>query len=194
MTPARPSTRARIDWGAARAFFVAMDPPRTYSAVARRFNVSVTSVRVHARTEEPNWSQVAADADSRASQKALERAGKTREERTAQMLRIYDRAAQMVDEGLNPDDPKLTLDQVFQRFPDIHRIYRLETEQATDHVALAEVQAGFRAAMQVAIETVALVAGELLGERKAGELVRAYRARFLPAVNEALATGAEGDQ
>lgn len=187
----RPSTRAKIDWGAALAFFVAMDPPRAYSAVARRFSVSVTAVRTHARAE--GWAQHAADADQRAATKALERAGRTREERTAQLLRIYDRASQLVEDGLDVDDPKLTLEQVFARFPDIHRIYRLETDQATDHMALAEVQAGFRSTMAVAIATVELVAAELLGERKAREVVQAFRLRFLPAVNEALAVGAGGE-
>jgi hypothetical protein len=194
MTPPRRPKRPRIDWGAAMAAFVAMDPPRTFAAVARQFGVSDVAVRKHAKDE--GWEQAAADADSRAAAKALERAGKTREERTAQLLRIYDQAADRVELAIKVDDKGhavLDDDVVFAKFPELHRLYRLETEQATDHVALAEVQAGLRTSMQVAIETCAMVAAELLGERKAAELARAFRARFLPAVNEALAIGG-GDQ
>lgn len=187
----RPSTRAKIDWGTALAWFVAMPKPRSYGAVARQFGVSDTSVRVHAKRE--HWEQVAADIDAKAAEKELAGAARTVEQRRAQLLRIYDRASDLVETGLDADDPKLTLEQVFARFPDIHRIYRLETDQATDHMALAEVQAGFRSTMAVAIATVELVASELLGERKAREVVQAFRLRFLPAVNEALAVGAGGE-
>lgn len=171
-----------------------MDQPRTFPAVAARFGVSDTAVRKHANAE--RWRELALEADTRAAEKALAAAGRTREQRAAQLLRIYDHAADRIEAGVKADangSAPLELELVFAKFPEIHRIYRLETDQATDQVAVAEVQAGFRSAMQVAIATVEAVAGELLGERKAAELVRAYRARFLPAVNEALAIGG-GDQ
>lgn len=184
-------SRHDYDHAAALAIYIGLEPPnRTFAEVSRRVGCSEASVQRWARKE--RWEEQLQAALQRGVAKAL----KNREERTAQIVRIFDLAADRVEAGIRLDDngvAVLELDQVFQRFPDIHRIYRLETEQATDHVALAEVQAGFRAAMQVAIETVAAVAGELLGERKAAELVRAYRARFLPAVNEALAVGAGGE-
>lgn len=194
-----PVKRPRIDWGAALAWYVAMTPPRTLGAVARQFGVSEAAVRNHAKpgADTPEgWAAVAVEVDRRAAEKALAKAQRTVEQRSAQLLRIYDAAADRVEAGITVDEngvASIDVDTVFAKFPDLHRMMRLETEQATDHVALAEVQAGFRAAMRVAIETAALVAGEQLGERRARELVARYRELFLPAVNEAIAIGPGGD-
>jgi hypothetical protein len=55
-----------------------------------------------------------------------------------------------------------------------------------DLIELAEAQAGFRTSIQTAIETAAVVAGELFGLDERDEFVRMFRGRYLPAVNEAL--------
>jgi hypothetical protein len=190
----RPAPRPRIDWGAALAWYVAMPLPRSFPAVARQFGVSDTAVRRHAQpgNDTPEgWDAIANAVDRKAAADAMRDAERTVGDRQRQLLRIYDRASQLVEDALDPEKLELSLEQVFQKFPELHRIYRLETEQATDHVALAEVQAGFRAAMRVAIETAAMVAGSMLPERKAAEFVRAYREAFLPAVNAALTIGGE---
>jgi hypothetical protein len=178
-------SRWDYDHSAALALYVGLEPPnRTYAEVARRIGASETSVRRWAREEA--WDEQLAAAMRRGVSKAL----KSREERTAQLLRIYERAAQQVEDALDPDEPLLAIEVVFAKFPEIHRIYRLETEQATDHVALAEVQAGFRTAMRVAIATNDRVVDEAgLPPVKAAGLKRSFRESFLPAVNEALAIG-----
>lgn len=179
----RPSTRARIDWGAALAFFVAMAPPRTYSAVARRFKVSVTAVRRHAIAEQ--WAARAAAEDRKVAEALIARQTRDRTQRALQDAVIRDRAADLVQSRLDADD--VSDDWVRQVLADADKRVRLNEGEATDNVAIAQVQAGFRDTMRIAIETAALVAAALLPEGKRAAFVKAYRERFLPAVNEALA-------
>lgn len=188
-------TQHRFDHTAALAFYVSLEPrERTDARVAAQFGVTDRTI---AKWRKRNgWEKTAADADRRAAEKALAAAIKTREQRTAQVLRIFDAAADRVETAIALDkDGKavLDVDVVFAKFPELHRLYRLEIGESTDHVALAEVQAGFRTAMQVAITVAEEVAGAVLTNGKRAEFVKAYRARFLPAVNEALAIGAGGE-
>jgi len=177
-------SRHDFDHAAAFEIFANLQPPnRTYAEVARRVGASETSVRRWAKVYE--WERRIREAQER----AMRRAEKTVEQRTAQLLRIFDAAADRVELSIDELPPEL----VFAKFPEIHRIYRLETDQATDQLALAEVQAGFRTAMEVAVRVVDDVAVELLGNEMRSSFVRVFRSRFLPAVNEALAIG-EGNQ
>jgi hypothetical protein len=182
-------SRHDFDHAGAFAIYESLQPPnRTYAEVARRVGASQQSVRRWAARYD--WEGKLEAARERAMA-AVER---THEQRTKQLLRIADRAFELVEAGLDPEKPGPTLDleTVFSKFPEIHRVYRLEIGEATDNVALAEVQAGFRTAMRVAIETVRLLLVEKLGEKEADEFTREYRALFLPAVNEALSLGESG--
>jgi len=181
----RPSTRARIDWGAALAYFVTLDPPRTYSAVARRFNVSVTAVRTHARAE--HWAQAAADADAKAAEKALANAIKTREQRVAGLLALTDRLIDHFTDNVEAKAAEAT-------FLDVERMAKLSElllGEATDRISASEVQGALLLVMSAGPELAAeLVAAGLKGE----QLVRAFRERYPALVQERIALGAGGER
>lgn len=180
----RPSIRARIDWGAALAFFVALDPPRTRAAVARQFGVSEAAVRKHATDE--GWDDVAAEADMQAAEHALAKAVKTREQRVSALLRITDRLIDYVDENLEAKAAEAT-------FLDVERMAKLSElllGEATDRVAASEVQHALVLVMSAGPELAAeLVAAGLKGE----QLVRAFRERYPAIVQERIAIAAGGD-
>ena len=176
----RPSTRARIDWGAARAFFVAMDPPRAYSAVARRFAVSVTAVRTHARAEA--WAEHAAEADRLAAEKALAGAVKTREQRVASLLRITDRLIDHFEANVEEKATEAT-------FLDVERMGKLAellVGEATDRISVSEVQAALVVVMSAGPELLSELAASGL---KGAALEREFRHRFPQLVRERIAIG-----
>lgn len=178
----RPSIRARIDWAAPRAYYVAMDKPRTFAAVARRYGVSEAAVRKHARDEA--WAELAMRADEQAAEKALAAAVKTREQRALQDARIRDRAAQLVEDKLAEETSPPSDEWVRLVLADADKRVRLNEGEATDHYAVAVVQAGFRehAAANDAL-LVELVERGLKGKA----LVAAYRSEIGPRVQERLA-------
>jgi hypothetical protein len=176
----RPSTRARIDWGAARAFFVAMDPPRTRAAVARRFGVSEAAVRTHATAE--GWDELARQADERAAEKALAGAVKTREQRVAQTIRIQDKLLDFFETNL---DAKAA-DATFTDLERMAKLVELLTGEATDRMSLAEVQGALVLVMRAGPELLEeLSAAGLKGD----ELRRAFRERFPTVVRDRIAIG-----
>lgn len=174
----RPSTRARIDWGAARAFFVAMDPPRTYSAVAARFHVSVTAVRTHARAEE--WAQIAADADAKAAEKALAGAVKTREQRVAQTIRIQDKLLDFFEVNL---DAKAA-DATFTDLERMAKLVELLTGEATDRWSSSDMQGMLVVVLKAGPELLAELAESGL---KGDALRRAFQERFAGVVRDRIA-------
>jgi hypothetical protein len=181
----KPSPRARIDWGAAKAFFVAMNPPRTRAAVARRFNVSVAAVRNHATAE--GWDDAAAAADMQAAEKALRRAVKTREQRVEAVLRITDRLIDHFDENI---DSK-AVDADFGDLERMAKLTELLTGEATDRLSLSEVQGALVIVMRAGPELLAELAASGL---KGAALERAFRERFPNVVKERIALGSGGDE
>jgi hypothetical protein len=182
----RPSIRARIDWGAALAFFVALDPPRTRAAVARQFGVSEAAVRKHATDE--GWDDIAAQADMRAAEKALAKAVKTREQRVNDLLRLTDR---LIDHFV--DDDHFTAKAADASFLDLERMAKL-TElllgEATDRIATSEVQQAFVVLIGLGPLLVAEgVAAGLHGD----ELVGFVRNEFPKRVQQQLAIAAGGE-
>jgi hypothetical protein len=172
--------RHRFDHDAALAFYVALDKPRRYVDVARAFDVSETTIRKVAKAE--RWVAACEDADNRAAAAALRSAVKTREQRAIQTARILDAASNVVEAEVVAEnaaaDFALRVVEVFAKQ------HRLNEGEATDNIAIATVQAGFRSAMQTAIDTlVTLVAGGLAGDG----LIVAFRAEFPVAVQQRLA-------
>lgn len=187
-----PANRDRYDWAAALAYFIALDPPRTRAAIARRFGMSEAAVRQRATRE--HWDDRAAEADRRAAAKAVEAATRTREARAAQTARILDRAQDIVEKRLTPDeegDVHAVDEFVIRAWTQASRDYRLDIGEATDNVAIATVQAGFREAQQLAIELLrALVVDEALS----GEvLVQRFRSVYPVQLVERLALIEGGD-
>lgn len=181
----KPSTRARIDWAAARAFYVALDHPRTFVAVARRFGVSDTAVRQHATAE--GWAELAAGIDRQAGERALARAVKTREQRAEAILRLTDR---LVDHFA--DDEQFVAKAAEASFLDVERMVKL-TElllgEATDRVATSEVQQAFVLIMSAGPELAAeLVTAGLKGD----QFVAEFRRRYPVMVQERIALAAGG--
>jgi hypothetical protein len=181
----RPSARARIDWGAALAFFVALDPPRTRAAVARQFGVSEAAVRKHAIDE--HWDDLAAEADMRAAEKALARAVKTREQRVSDLLRLTDR---LIDHFVADDN--FVAKAAEASFVDVERMAKLSElllGEATDRIATSEVQQAFVVLIGLGPQLVAEgVAAGLKGEK----LVGFVREEFPRRVQEQLAIAAGG--
>jgi hypothetical protein len=174
-------TMHRFDHDAAKARYITLDPgERSFGRVAREFGVSETTIRKWARRD--GWVDVAAEAD-RAAAVALERqAVKTREQRALQDARIRDRAAQRVETRLDAED--VGDDWVRQVLQDADRRVRLNEGEATDHVAVAVVQAGFRESLAAAAQLVADLVGQGLEQN---ELVRVFRAELPARVQERLA-------
>src|SRR5690242_15407315 len=81
--------RTRVDWGAAKAFYVALGPTeRSLARVHREFGVSEVTVQKWAKRD--GWEAAAAEADAQAGQVALDRAVRTRSERTEAVLKLVD--------------------------------------------------------------------------------------------------------
>lgn len=177
------SKRPRNDWIAIRTTWIDM-PVRSFVQVAKLFGVSDTAVRNHARAE--GWEELAARVDAEASEKALRRNVKTREQRTSAVLALTDRLIDHVAGDAFASKAEAAT------FLDVERMTKLSElllGEATDRVETSEAQDAIRRLLEHAIATVLLVAAELLGEKKAREFARAYQAQFLASVKDVLAIG-----
>jgi transposase len=177
----RTTTRHRFDHAAAKAYFVSLSPAeRSSRAVAERFGVTVRTIRKW--RERDDWDSAASAADASAAAALERQAVKTREQRALQDARIRDRAAQRVETRLDAED--VGDDWVRQVLQDADRRVRLNEGEATDHVAVAVVQAGFRESLAAAAQLVADLVGQGLEQN---ELVRVFRAELPARVQERLA-------
>jgi hypothetical protein len=171
----------RFDHDAAKAYFVSLDPgERSSRTVAEKFGVTETTVRKWRKRDE--WAKAAEEAD-RLAAAAVERQGvKTRVQRALQDARIRDLAASRVETRLGADD--VADDFVARVLADADKRVRLNEGEATDHVAVAEVQAGFRESLAAP----ALLLADLVGRGLTGdELVRVFRLELPARVQERLA-------
>jgi uncharacterized protein YjcR len=134
-------SRHRFDHAAAKAFWISLDPgQRSNPIVAEKFGITETTVRKWRKLE--HWDDAAHAADASAAAALERQAVKTREQRALQDARIRDRAAQRVQDRLEAAD--VGDDWIRQVLADADKRVRLNEGEATDHVAVAVVQAGFR--------------------------------------------------
>lgn len=171
----------RFDHASAKAYYVSLDPrERSARAVAERYSVTEKTIKKWRKLD--NWDKAAAAADAKASAE-LERQGvKTRVQRALQDARIRDLAASRVERRLAADD--IADDFVARVLADADKRVRLNEGEATDHVAVAEVQAGFRESLAAP----ALLLVDLVGRGFEGdELVRMFRLELPGRVQERLA-------
>lgn len=176
-------SKHRFDHDAAKAYFVSLDrSERSSQAVAEHFSVSRRTVDKWRKLD--RWNEAAADADAKTAAALERQAIKTREQRALQDARIRDLAAGRVERRLADESADVADDFVARVLADADKRVRLNEGEATDHVAVAQVQAGFR-------ESLAAASGLLsdLVERglEAAELVRVFRAELPGRVQERLA-------
>ncbi len=129
----------RIDWAAALAFWLGLDPPqRTYAAVAAQFGVSSTSVRNRAKRDD--WPARSAELDRKAQAKAEQQALRSRSERITRSLLAVDRYRDAVRDAaaageLKPDAAGLA------SLIKVESLLEGEAEEATalvrEHILLA---------------------------------------------------------
>ena len=126
-------SHARIDWGAAKAAYVA-DPKRSFETVARQFRVSGVSVRKHAHRE--GWITAAEKFDAETVERALKAAGLTRDQHITRAVLVRDEAFAIGLERLLDR----TLDVKLADLPAIGKYVELLSGEATDRVELGEVR------------------------------------------------------
>jgi transposase-like protein len=174
------SGRDRIDWAAALAFYVALDPPRSFARVARKFGVSDTAVRKHAHRE--NWRAKADAIEAKAEAKALESGLRSREQRIAAVLKTIDVGLDQVGGDLDKGAQRLGTD----RFAEWVKLAELLSGEATDRVSVAELQEAMRMIVSLADRTLVEVVEATLPVGKRTAVLQGFRLRYVPALNEAL--------
>jgi hypothetical protein len=174
-------SRHRFDHAAAKAYFVSLNPgERSTRRVAEQFKVTLRTARKW--RDRDNWDEAAEAADVAAAAALERQAVKTREQRALQDARIRDRAAQRVQDRLEAAD--VGDDWIRQVLADADKRVRLNEGEATDHVSVGVVQAGFRESLAAA----AALVKELVERGVAGDdLVRVFRAELPARVQERLA-------
>lgn len=189
MATAAPQ-RTRIDWSAARAFYVSLPlTERSFRCVAREFKVSEQTVAKHVRRE--GWLEAAAEADRRAGAKALEQSMRTREERAVQTARIRDLAADRVERILTPNDAgQIDADHstVAAAWKEADRQYRLDIGEVTDRISIPEVREFVLRLAGSVDELLVAVLDESLANGKRQVVLRAFRARFPEVLEETAGT------
>src|SRR3954452_9854208 len=105
----------RINWPAARAYFLALPAARrTYAEVARRFKCSDVMVGQIAKRE--GWREQAEKIERRIEQRAITEIVRNRAERLARTLSVFDRASDLtlallpIDEKTGELDPSKMAD------------------------------------------------------------------------------------
>lgn len=128
--------KTRIDWGAAKAFYIGLPPTeRSFARVAREFPVSSKTVRKHAHDD--GWIEAAADADRQANEAAIRKAVRSRSERVANSLRFVDDFLDVAKAKLKAGD----LDVRASDVPPLVKLAELLEGEATDRIQVGEVRA-----------------------------------------------------
>lgn len=159
--------KRRINWAAARAYWLALPPEqRLFVKVAERFGVSPARVGQVARRDD--WLKAAADLEQEEERvemaeirKVVTARARSRGERLAKTLEIYDRANDLglellplgedgeIDLAAIAESP--SLEQMLGRLPRLFRMAELAAGEATDRVTIAEIQPILVALGRVAI-------------------------------------------
>lgn len=150
------------NWQVAKAYFLAMPPnKRSFAAVSRRFKVSDARVGVVARSG--GWVEEAEKADRRAEKRAVTMIVRNRADRLVRTLEIYDRSTDLALQILPLDakgaidvkkiDPSKMprIDQVLEKLPGLFRMAELAAGEATDRIALSELQPVLIAFAKIAV-------------------------------------------
>ncbi len=131
-----PPRKPRVDWDAARAYYVALGQgTRTYALVAAKMGCSETSVRKWARRQE--WERVAAEADNRAAEKALAASEKTLEQRNRDTIRV----AEKVRSTILAEEAMLDPNVALRVLPRLSTLEQLIGGAATGRIEVSEVTA-----------------------------------------------------
>lgn len=152
----------RVNWIAAKAYFLALpEERRTLKAVADRFQVS--DVRVSQVAKRDKWLAEADTIDRRVERKAITNLVRNRADRLTRTLEIYDRSTDLALQILPLDatgaidvskiDPSKMprIDQVLEKLPGLFRMAELAAGEATDRIALSELQPVLIAFAKIAV-------------------------------------------
>lgn len=130
-----PSAPTRVDWDAALAFYVALGPTeRSYRMVSERFGVSETTVRKWANRQD--WPTVAATTDAEAGRVALDRAVRTRSERTEAVLKLVDEYLDQTTARIKAKDLDIKASDV----PHLVKLAELLLGEPTDRIAISQLE------------------------------------------------------
>jgi hypothetical protein len=132
--PRNAGPRARIDWAAAFTAFAALEPPRTYAAVAERYGVSEGAVRRHAKAE--RWNERVQALDTEAARRAEQKVVRSLEHRMADTIRVADRLRTVALHENSEIDPAVAV----RSLPRYVHLELLHAGEATDRVEYAEVE------------------------------------------------------
>lgn len=141
--------RPRIDWGAAFEYF-ASDPTRSYGDVARKFAISDTSVRKHAKAggDVPEgWDLRRGHLLKRALDKAEGRIVRSLEERQKRTVQLIDKMRNALLDAPAKDFDLVAALRALPRYLHYEQLY---AGQATDRPDIGEVQAVILAVVRVA--------------------------------------------
>lgn len=157
----------RVSWEAARAYWLELgDERRTFTAVGARFGVSGERVGQIARRD--GWANDLAELQALQGQieraeltKELRRLARNRAERIGRTLEVYDRVTDALLEKLPLDDDgaidvdalpdDLKLESLLSSLPSLFKMAELAAGEATDRVAIADVQPVLIAFARIAV-------------------------------------------
>lgn len=173
------ATPNRVNWIAAKAWYLALpEERRTFKAVADRFEVS--DVRVSQVAKRDKWLEQAEEIDRRVERKTITNLVRNRADRLTRTLEVFDRAADLALELLpltaageidvaKIDPSKMPrVDQILEKIPGLFRMAELAAGEATDRVALSELQPVLVAFAKIAvIHAPAEKRGEVIRELEA---------------------------
>jgi hypothetical protein len=188
----RAGGRPKIDWGAARSLFVS-DVTMGLGDVARQFNVSYQAVKKHHRAEcrccPRPWDELRAEAVERVEVKRRAQEIRTLEERQQRTIKV---AEKLRDRVLGATETDLDLTAAIRTIPRYATLEQLYEGEATERIAVAEVQTLIAGVLHAA----RMVLEEALGEEKANGkrvAVLGYFDTHLPRRVAELVQGTEGD-
>lgn len=142
-----PPQRTRIDWGAAKARYVALGADgRSYLRIAREFKVSEVTVRKWARRD--SWVAAAAAADAKSAAKELAKAQRTIEQRNARTVELTEALRDRAIEKLDEVDPNVAV-RALPRYLTLEQLLAGEATSRPE-LELGEVQAIVMAVFTVA--------------------------------------------
>lgn len=120
-----------IDWAAAEAFYLSLDPPRRLQRVVEKFAVSRVSVGKQAKARK--WREKATEIDEHAARGTMQRIRRSRQERVQKVLELVD----TVVEGFTDDR---LLEAKVSDLPALVKLAELLEGEATDRVDIRKVQ------------------------------------------------------